>query len=294
MKIFKIAVFISILIIISSCGIKTDPVPKSSLDIPYPSAIDYAISSEGIRIYNGNDNYTLFVERADEDKGFITLKNFRRIALINPKQIFLDDTVENEKTYKYRFRHYYGKIKTYSPALVKTIKYYKPIKFDNINITLNRNSVCIYTPLSDIVINSDVLINGTNHGKVSIGQRQCFKDLPDTSILNVTVIPYDIKNNPGQAYTKILKRNIVKSNLPPQNVIVRRKGNDIVLTWDKENNTSYRIYVYNKEKTKIIKRIKTEVEIYRYKAKNSDCVDFELSAVRKGRESKRIKLSACQ
>lgn len=291
MKIFKIIFFIPLLTLIYSCGIKTDPIPKSSLDIPYPSAVDYAISSEGIKIYNGNDNYTLFVERADESKGFITMKNFRRIASINPKQIFLDDTVENEKTYKYRFRHYYGRIKTYSPALVKTIKYYKPIKFDKVNITLNKNSVCIYTPLSEIVVDSDVLINGTNYGKVSIGQRQCFKDLPDTSIINVTVIPYDINKNPGQAYTKTLKRSVEKNNLPPQNVIVRRKGNDIVLTWDKENNASYRLYVYNKNK--VIKRIKTEVEIYRYKAKTNDCVDFELSAVRRGRESKRIKISAC-
>lgn len=292
MKIFKIFIVLPLIIFIYSCGIKTDPIPKSSLDIPYPSAVDYAISSEGIKIYNGNDNYTLFVERADEDKGFITMKNFKRIALINPKQVFLDDSVENEKTYKYRFRHYYGRIKTYSPALVKTIKYYKPIKFDKINISLNRNSVCVYTPLNDVVVNSDVLINSANRGKISIGQRQCFKDLPDTSIVNVTVIPYDINNNPGQAYTKILKRNVEKSNLPPQNVVVRRKENDIVLTWDKENNTSYKIYILNNGKR--IKTITTEVEIFRYRAKNNSCVDFELSAVRKGRESKKIKLSACQ
>lgn len=292
MKIFKIFIVLPLIIFIYSCGIKTDPIPKSSLDIPYPSAVDYAISSEGIKIYNGNDNYTLFVERADEDKGFITMKNFKRIALINPKQVFLDDSVENEKTYKYRFRHYYGRIKTYSPALVKTIKYYKPIKFDKINISLNRNSVCVYTPLNDVVVNSDVLINSANRGKISIGQRQCFKDLPDTSIVNVTVIPYDINNNPGQAYTKILKRNVEKSNLPPQNVVVRRKENDIVLTWDKENNTSYKIYILNNGKR--IKTITTEVEIFRYRAKNNNCVDFELSAVRKGRESKKIKLSACQ
>lgn len=292
MKIFKIFIVLPLIIFIYSCGIKTDPIPKSSLDIPYPSAVDYAISSEGIKIYNGSDNYTLFVERADEDKGFITMKNFKRIALINPKQVFLDDSVENEKTYKYRFRHYYGRIKTYSPALVKTIKYYKPIKFDKINISLNRNSVCVYTPLNDVVVNSDVLINSANRGKISIGQRQCFKDLPDTSIVNVTVIPYDINNNPGQAYTKILKRNVEKSNLPPQNVVVRRKENDIVLTWDKENNTSYKIYILNNGKR--IKTITTEVEIFRYRAKNNNCVDFELSAVRKGRESKKIKLSACQ
>lgn len=292
MKIFKIFIVLPLIIFIYSCGIKTDPIPKSSLDIPYPSAVDYAISSEGIKIYNGNDNYTLFVERADEDKGFITMKNFKRIALINPKQVFLDDSVENEKTYKYRFRHYYGRIKTYSPALVKTIKYYKPIKFDKINISLNRNSVCVYTPLNDVVVNSDVLINSANRGKISIGQRQCFKDLPDTSIVNVTVIPYDINNNPGQAYTKILKRNVEKSNLPPQNVVVRRKENDIVLTWDKENNTSYKIYILNNGKR--IKTITTEVEIFRYRAKNNNCVNFELSAVRKGRESKKIKLSACQ
>lgn len=86
MTIYKYTVLVFTVFMIYACGLKSDPVPKGTLDIPYPQAIDYAVNSDGISIYNGSDNYTLFVEKVDESIGFFNLAGFKRVALINPKQ----------------------------------------------------------------------------------------------------------------------------------------------------------------------------------------------------------------
>ena len=56
-------------------------------------------------------------------------------------------------------------------------------------------------------------------------------------------MPYDKDNNTGIPYQMNFKRDTSTLNLPPQNVVVKRKGNDIVLTQHKEkNNPKYNIY----------------------------------------------------
>lgn len=295
MIIYRYTALIFLIFILAACGIKSDPVAKSSLDIPYPTAIDYAINSEGVSIYNGSDNYTLFVERADENIGFFNLAGFKRVALINPKQVFIDTDVVNNRLYKYRFRHYYGRIKTYSPAIIKTIKYYSPIKHANINVTYERNSrVCVYPSLSDVVAKTIVTINGVKAGEAKNGIKTCFDELPvNSATLSVIAMPYDRDNNTGIPYQMNFKRDTSTLNLPPQNVVVKRKGNDIILTWDKEkNNPKYNIYIIENGKDKFIKQV--DVELFRYTAKDNKCVNFKLATVRNKKVSKKIAVSACK
>lgn len=295
MTIYKYTALIITVFMVYACGLKSDPVPKGSLDIPYPTAIDYAINSEGVAIYNGSDNYTLFVEKADESIGFFNLAGFKRVALINPKQTYVDTDVVNNRIYKYRFRHYYGKVKTYSPALMKTIKYYSPIKHSSINITYEKNKrVCVYPGLSDVVANTIVTINGTKMGEAKNGIKTCFDELPvNSATLSVMAMPYDYDNNTGIPYRQDFKRDTSRLNLPPQNIVVRRNGNDIVLTWDKEkNNPKYNVYITTNGKDRFIQQV--DVELFRYSAKDDKCVDFKLTTIRNKKESKKISVSACK
>ncbi len=295
MTIYKYTALLITVFMLYACGLKSNPVPKGTLDIPYPTAIDYAINSDGVAIYNGSDNYTLFVEKADESIGFFNLAGFKRVALINPKQTYTDTDVVNNRVYKYRFRHYYGKVKTYSPALMKTIKYYSPIKHSIIKITYERNKrVCVYPGLSDVVANTIVTINGTKMGEAKNGIKTCFDDLPvNSATLSVMAIPYDYDNNTGIPYRQDFKRDTSKLNLPPQNIVVRRNGNDIVLTWDKEkNNPKYNVYITTNGKDKFIQQV--DVELFRYSTKDNKCVDFKLTTIRDKKESKKISVSACK
>lgn len=295
MTIYKYTALLITVFMLYACGLKSNPVPKGTLDIPYPTAIDYAINSDGVAIYNGSDNYTLFVEKADESIGFFNLAGFKRVALINPKQTYTDTDVVNNRVYKYRFRHYYGKVKTYSPALMKTIKYYSPIKHSIIKITYERNKrVCVYPGISDIVVNTIVTINGTKMGEAKNGIKTCFDELPvNSATLSVMAIPYDYDNNTGIPYRQDFKRDTSKLNLPPQNIVVRRNGNDIVLTWDKEkNNPKYNVYITTNGKDKFIQQV--DVELFRYSAKDNKCVDFKLTTIRNKKESKKISVSACK
>lgn len=295
MKIFKLLWFSAIILIITACGLKSDVVPKGSLDIPYPSNIDYAINSEGISIYNGSDNFTLFVERAEEGIGFINLASYKRVALINPKDVYVDTDVVNNRTYKYRFRHYHGIIKTYSPALVRTIRYYKPIKHDIIKASYERNKVCLYLGLSDRVNRTEVNVNGVKIGTAKNGIKNCYSDFPNTSAnLVITAIPYDKDNNTGIPYKTTITRNTASLNLPPQNIKVRRNANDIVITWDKEKSAPvvYNVYIVTNGKDKLYQKL--DIELFRYTAKTDDCVEFKISSVRKGKESKKIAVSACK
>lgn len=295
MTIYKYTALFITVFMFYACGLKSEPVPKGKLDIPYPSAIDYAVNSDGVAIYNGSDNYTLFVEKADESIGFFNLAGFKRVALINPKQTYTDTDVVNNRVYKYRFRHYYGKVKTYSPALVKTIKYYSPIKHSVISITYENNRrICVSPGLSDVVANTVVTINGTKAGNAKNGIKTCFNELPlNSATLSVMAIPYDYDNNTGIPYQKKFKLDTDKLNLPPQNVVVHRNGNDIVLTWDKEkNNPKYNVYITTNGKDKFIQQV--DVELFRYSAKDNKCVDFKLTTIRNEKESKKISVSACR
>ncbi|MDE7314600.1 MAG: hypothetical protein K2N11_02735 [Mucispirillum sp.] len=295
MTIYKYTALFITVFILYACGLKSEPVPKGDLDIPYPAAIDYAINSDGVAIYNGSDNYTLFVEKADESIGFFNLAGFKRVALINPKQTYTDTDVVNNRIYKYRFRHYYGKIKTYSPALMKTIKYYSPIKHSIISITYENNRrVCVFPGFSDIVANTVVTINGAKMGNAKNGIKTCFDELPlNSATLSVMAIPYDYDNNTGIPYQQKFKLDTNKLNLPPQNIVVLRNGNDIVLTWDKEkNNPKYNVYITTNGKDKFIQQV--DVELFRYSAKDNKCVDFKLTTIRNKKESKKISVSACR
>ncbi len=296
MKLNKIFIFLFVLIVlsISACGLKSDVVPKSTLNIPYPENIDYAVNSQGVSIYNGSDNYTLFVERADESIGFVNLSGYKRVALINPKQVYVDTEVVNNRIYKYRFRHFYGRINTYSPAVVRTIKYYSPIKHNIIRATYENSKICIYLGLSDLVYNTEVSVNGNKLGNAKNGLKTCFDKVPELSAtLEVMAIPYDKDNNTGIPYIKTIQRNSAKLNLPPQNIQVRRTGNDIVLTWDKDDNKAvYNVYIVKNGREQLYKQV--DVEFVRYTASNNDCVEFKIASVRKGKVSKKVSASACK
>ena len=131
-------------------------------------------------------------------------------------------------------------------------------------------------------------------GEAKNGIKTCFDELPvNSATLSVMAMPYDYDNNTGIPYRQDFKRDTSRLNLPPQNIVVRRNGNDIVLTWDKEkNNPKYNVYITTNGKDRFIQQV--DVELFRYSAKDDKCVDFKLTTIRNKKESKKISVSACK
>ena len=66
-----------------------------------------------------------------------------------------------------------------------------------------------------------------------------------------------------------------------------------MITWDKEKDEpNYNVYIVENGKDKLQKQI--DIELFRYTAKTDKCIEFKISSVRKGKESKRISVSACK
>ena len=230
MKTYKIFLII-LCLFLWACGIKSAPIPKSSLNIPYPDTVKVSVTDEGVLIENLSDKYTMFAERSEYSRNLMLVDVYKRLSLISPNTSYLDKNVEQSVTYIYRFKNFYTEYNTFSPAVSRTIKYYVPVTIKNVSLNLFRKEICITTNASSAVKNISVNINGKDMGGISSGQ-ECF-ELPNTLTINLLLIPYDFEDNPGVAYTETIKRDEDTVLLPPQNAKALRQGKTIIISWDK-------------------------------------------------------------
>lgn len=275
-----------------SCGIKSPPIPKSSLKIPYPDAVRASVKDDGILIENLNQKYTMLVERSEISKNFATGDIFKRLSFVSPGNSYLDKNVKRDVSYIYRFRNFYPEYNTYSPAVTRTLKYYVPVSVKNVKISQENRKICIKADLSAATNYISVNINGKEAGNIKLGS-ECF-DLPNSLVVGILLIPYDFEGNPGTPYNENIKQNETMVLLPPQNAKAMREGTNVILSWDKAGKVDeFLIYVRDEQK-KLKLLEKTNITIYKYKnADNKDCSEFEISALRDGNESDRIKISSC-
>lgn len=291
MKISKVA-FLVLVLFSASCGIKSAPIPKSSLNIPYPDAIRVSVRDNGILLENMNDKYTTLAERSDSVREVFMGDLYKRLSFISPRNSYLDSGVKPGVTYIYRFKNFYPEYNTYSPAVTKTIKYYIPVSIKNIKIVLEEKRICINAELSKSTNYISVNLNGKEVGNIKLGQ-ECFA-LPNSLLLNALLIPYDFDGNPGTPYQETIKRDENMVLLPPQNAKALRQNNDVILSWDKGGiKDEFLLYIRGQD-GKLKQLTKTNITIYKYLgADDKKCEEFEISALRGEKESDRIKISSC-
>lgn len=289
MKIFNLLL---ILAFISACGIKNDPIPKSTLNIPPPLSFDYRITSNGVEITNKSEDYPLLVERAAFPKNYLSQASFKRIALINQGDTFLDtDLIKGEK-YKYRLRYFYKFVGTYSNPLIQDLTFRELVKLDIAHIYELGNSVCISSQFPTLVKAVEISINGKLLEEALQSNKELCTPKPESRVVQVMLIPYDEAGNAGVAFSKSIIQDVDKNNFPPQNIRAFRSGQDIVLSWDTGAKVdSYKIYLIKSKKEQLIST--QAITSFSYKAPSKECVDFMLSAVRNGKESKKKAVSAC-
>lgn len=292
MRTFKIVLLILAGILAAACGIKSPPIPKSSLNIPYPDAINVSVTDKGILIENMSEKYTVLAERSETNEGFIAGDIYKRISLITPRNSYLDKEVKSGITYIYRFKNFYPEYNTYSPAVTRTLKYYVPVTMNNVKIKQEPSSICINADMSSATNYVSVNLNGKEAGDIKMGQ-ECF-DLPNSLIVNVLLIPYDFYGNPGTPYQETLKRDENIVLLPPQNARALREGENVILSWDKAGKADeFLIYIRGEDgNPKLLES--TNITIYKYQNANPEkCTEFEISSQRDKKESDRVKISSC-
>lgn len=292
MKIYKLCILIFAIAAGLSCGIKSPPIPKSSLNIPYPDAIRVTVKDDGILIENLNQKYTMLAERSEISKNFASGDIFKRLSFVSPNSSYLDKNVKRDVSYIYRFRNFYPEYNTYSPAVTRTLKYYVPVSVKNVIISQEDRKICIKADLSAATNYISVNINGKEAGNIKLGS-ECF-DLPNSLVVGILLIPYDFEGNPGTPYNENIKQNETMVLLPPQNAKALREGANIILSWDKAGKIDdFLIYVRD-EQNQLRLLEKTNITIYKYlNASKENCSEFEISASRDGKESDRIKISSC-
>lgn len=292
MKIFKQTVILIFMLVFASCGIKSAPIPKSSLNIPYPDAIKISVRDNGILIENMSDKYTTLAERSDYVREVFMGDLYKRLSFVSPRNSYLDKDVKPGVSYIYRFKNFYPEYNTYSPAVTKTIKYYVPVTIKNVKIEQEEKRLCINAELSSSTNYISVNINGKEIGNIKMGQ-ECFS-LPNSLLVNVLLIPYDFDGNPGTPYQETIKRDENMVLLPPQNAKALRQASDVILSWDKGAATD-KFIVYIKDSGGQLKELaKTDITIYKFLGADSvKCEEFEISSLRGDKESERIKISSC-
>lgn len=293
MKIFKTQLaLLAVLLWVWACGIKSPPIPKDSLNIPFPINVGLTLDEKGVIVANNEDNYTVLVEKAINEDTLFSNRMFKRVSMIKPDSTYLDEDVQEGLTYTYRFKNYDSHYNTFSGATTKTIKYSAPVTLGETNISQYENTVCISTALNTVTDYAVVNINGRNIGKIEKDGSACF-DLPETLVVNIMVLPYDFNGNSGVPYKTTINRNAELVLLPPQNIRALRNNNSVVLTWDKAANVdSYNIYIKEKSGLKLVGS--TDITLYQHSiGKNQKCIDFEMSSVRGTQESGKVKITSC-
>lgn len=294
MKIYRLRLLLfAAVFMMTACGIKAPPVPKETLEIPQPVSVGLALRDNGVLVTNGDATSTVLVEKTASTGGFFRNRMFKRVSMIRPNSVYLDEDVEEETTYTYRFRNYSTQYHTYSRPTVKTIKYFALVKLGDVQIEQHEKSACINTELNSVTEYAAINVNGHGVGFIEKdGVPACF-DLPGSLIVNIMIMPYDYNGNAGTPYATTLKRDEALVLLPPQNAKALREKDTIVLTWDKaENVDGYIIYVKDEVSLKWV--TETDVTLYRYlRPVPQGCVNFELSARRGEDESDRVKITSC-
>ncbi len=291
MKIYNSLLILIFLFTVIGCGIKAPPIPKDSLNIPYPTNISISITNDGVLISN-NQDIMLVVEKSKINNNALNRRDYKRLTLISPKNTYTDDDVVDGATYTYRFKNYSTEYNTFSTPAVKTITYNTPIKIKDIKIEQKNNSICLDIKLNETTKYADIMINSKIVDKIDKNNKSCY-NLPSSAQVSIMILPYDKNENAGIPYETTITQDNKDFILPPQNVKALRDVSSIILSWDKVDNAdSYNIYLNNKDKQQLISN--TTVTLYKYNLKNDEnCIDFLLSTVKGNKESNKIQVTSC-
>jgi hypothetical protein len=284
-----ISLIIALFVVLSACGKKTDPVPKSALaDMTPPAAVFVSVTDDGIRIDNQEADQ-LFIEKGTSPNDECSV--FTNLALIDPKSVFVDDDVRSGSKYFYRLRKKSIKYGVLSAPYTAKVVYERPMKITSAQYKKEGGVYRVSIETDDKFTRFDVYSGGKTIAQTG-GKEITF---PETALVDNTfsLILTDYEGNRGTPYTIEIPNKPVP--MPPASVeavTVLNIGKDVRIAWsDSEYAETYNVKACENVSCETFKTQNTSVV---YPKTIKSCLDITVTAVNADGESKPTKIRYCK
>jgi len=200
MKSIKYRSFINLLLVILlisaftiSCGKKTDPISKDTLErAGLPKLFTVNATADGVLVSNNEDAYLLVEKAAVKDED---CSEYKSIVIIAPKEQYLDKDVTPLQKYSYRFTKKTIKYGIVSDSVIKQVTYSAP---PNVLSAEYKDGVIEIVPSKEF-LRMDIYANG----KSIVQTGRNFAEAPAE---NLSIVLTDKYGNAGSAYKINLKQ----------------------------------------------------------------------------------------
>lgn len=288
MKYFSL--LIAALFILTACGKKTDTIPKDALEnVQPPRAVIVKAQEEGFYIAN-NEDAILFVEKAE--RVGLACAPFSRLAVLEPKQDYLDTDVEIDKEYIYRLVKQTIRYKLVSPPREFPVVFSPPPNVADAEAVKGDDNISVSIKTTHPFIRMDVITGGksivqTGHDSFSIKPEQVVNNT-----LNLKLM--DIYGNTGDLYT--ITFEAPKPPAEPLNDITNLTaaylGGALRIVWDTVKGADrYEVSVC---KDVSCETIESKLPSIAYEKEFDKCIDIAVKALNPEQSSNTAKYRYCR
>lgn len=245
MKAIRFAVLLMVVVLMISCGKKTDPVSKDNFIIPEVAVSDVlSLEESGVVLRNTGKKYNILVEKAEVIDS--CTGEFKILGNINPGDSFVDVDVSAGKEYVYGFYNVDNYLKLSSSSNVKKVIYSKPVWVKDFSYETDDTGILkAHVIFSDVVNFFKIFLNGK---EVKLNRGNDFEILMeniDSNLIEIT--PYDNYMNRGVTFSKNIvnkRKYFISSPSGFRNV---KTQDNILISWDKiKGAKGYRVYFGDK------------------------------------------------
>jgi len=270
--------YISLLIIsllIFSCGKKTDPIPKDSIEnVQAPKKFIVKNQDEGVFIANNEDAF-LIVEKAVHNGA--ECSEYSMLTILDPRTDFIDEDVEREQPYLYRFTKRTVKYKLLSDPVVKPVVFNKPVNIAEALYTIAGETIELHINPTDQFMRMDI-ISG-NKSIIQTGYQKV--EIPLSEIINDTlsIRLTDYYGNTGEIYTLRLKEEPAPERpAKPENLSAVLLGGTLRIVWDSRDSD----YTYDVDICENVscETINTLLPFAVYRNEFGKCLDITVYSVK--------------
>lgn len=284
-----VSILLLSLFVLSACGKRTEPVPKSVLfDMTPPAKVVVSVTDEGVRIEN-QEAEKLKIEKGVSEGEECSV--FTRLVTIDPKSVYVDTEVQTGTRYFYRLRKKSIKYGVLSEPYMAKIVYAKPMKINSADFRKEGDFYTVAIVTQDNFTRFDAYSGGKTIAQTG-GKTLRFPagDVKDNAF---TLILTDYEGNKGVPYEVAIP--VEKNPMPPAavaTVSVLNIGRDIRIVWtDSERAQSYNVKACVNVSCETFSTQATSVA---YPKQIKSCLDISVTAVNADGESAPKKMRYCK